>query len=1124
MSKVMSARRRTLLMFFLFVMFGALAVGYLLTFHLDTVRRIVQQQMLDAFGQNLQVGDIQVAFFPSPTLTLTDLQILESEQGEPVFHAARIQMDLSFLSVLQDEFVPKGLLIEEPKVYLRRNEEGQWNVETILQNQSAGSTSVGAFLTDYSLTIENGFVQVVDAFNNTPPETIELNRVALDISNLSARKPMDVLFSANLNDDDMSQLSFQGTISHVYDFFTTSQGTKEPSGPNVDVRTQIELNQSALMSFARIFHIQDLVPPHIGRMKVQSQIQYGPGLQGYELVLSDVIVISDAIDLQGQASISGLLAANPPTISATWSSAPIRMKKIIEMLPAYIIPDTVRNAIVDQSLDGTIEVVSATVSSSSRDDMGVGVSGEFKLSGGSFDLGKKWGVAEHVQGTVFVQPDRVQFQDIQGIYDSIPVSSGTANIEFRDTGPWLSTELQGTVPSKKLLEIVRTVFGWTDPDHAMAGFVGKSGSGKIKIRFAGPLDEPEHIALKHARYDPKQVTLRVPGIEGPLTNVSGTVTFSQHHVSFEPLKGVLGSSPIALQGTIKFQDSEVFDTLQFTGRIFDKDLAIQVGEYSTAIQTIMSGVADVVATISGPIDTPRIQIRWNLEELDINLGDVLHKEKNVPGTLNLDLKFEEGQRLHIHRMTLSLPSLSLSGHGLFDGNMKAPFTASITASPFDLSSLPPGLTVFNDELQKGTIEFSLNVDGKGNDWRQWNKNGWFALTKGALSVEGLNSPLSEVVLRVKFDRHVAEVKRLQFYMQDSQARLAGSIHNWETTPKVKFELLAPQFDIDLLIPKGDRSPVREALESIAATQTVEGKFEFRRAWYKDMKFQDLQGRLQIKNGIIGVDQIKGTIGSGKIQGRLLIHLPVKQPATVKTWINMKDVPFQPLETTFLSAENLSEHLVTGTLSVQGMVQGHGNDERGIFPTLNGELKILVKDGQIRRGTVIPKMLALMNLPALLQGKIDLQKEGYPFDTQSGTLTIKNGIMSSEDIIMDGPILRLTGAGTYDFVEDQLDLALVASPLGSYFKLLRKIPLFRLLLEGDQESIDMAVFNVKGPINDPVVKSLPLESLKTGLTGFAKLAFNVLKNTITLPKTILFPKNSQDSPSTLDDQSDDDQEF
>ena len=287
------------------------------------------------------------------------------------------------------------------------------------------------------------------------------------------------------------------------------------------------MNQSALVSLATIFRVQDLVPLHHGPMKVQSQIQYGPGIQGYELILSNLTLLSNEVNLQGEASVAGLLMPSPPTISATWSSTPIRIKKILEMVPAHLIPDTLQNAIVDQPLDGTIEVVSATVSSSSRDDMGVGVSGEFKLSGGSFDFGKKWGVAKQIQGTVFVQPDRVQAQDIQGIWGSIPVSSGAGNIEFRDTGPWLSTELQGIVPSKKLLKILRTVFGWDDQGHAMAGFVGEGGSGKIKIRFAGPLDEPENISFEKARYDAEHVTLRVPGIEGPLTNVSGTVTFSQ---------------------------------------------------------------------------------------------------------------------------------------------------------------------------------------------------------------------------------------------------------------------------------------------------------------------------------------------------------------------------------------------------------------------------------------------------------------------------------------------------------------------------------------------------------------------------------------------------------------------
>jgi len=315
MSDVMSARRRALLIFFLLVMFGALAVGYLLTFHLDTVRRAVQQQMMDAFGQNLLVGDIQVAFFPSPTLTLTNLQILEFKQGEPVFHAARIQVDLGVLSVLQDEFVPKSLMIEDPEIYLRRSEEGQWNIETVMQNQSDGSSGVGALLTDYTLNIENGRVHIVDAFENAPPESVEFSSVTLHISNLSARKPMDVLFSAILNHNEASQLSLQGTISDAQDFFATPQENETPSGPNVDVRTHVELNQSDLIQLTKLFHIPDMPPLHQGRVKAQSQIRFGPGIQGYDLVISNLVMLSDSIDLQGKASIAGLMTAIPPTMS-----------------------------------------------------------------------------------------------------------------------------------------------------------------------------------------------------------------------------------------------------------------------------------------------------------------------------------------------------------------------------------------------------------------------------------------------------------------------------------------------------------------------------------------------------------------------------------------------------------------------------------------------------------------------------------------------------------------------------------------------------------------------------------------------------------------------------------------
>jgi len=1095
------------------MMFGALAVGYLMTFHLDTIRRIVQQQMVDAFGQHLTVGDIQVAFFPSPRLTLIDLKILEPDEDRPIFHASQLQMDLSFLSVFQDELVPKGLKIENPKVYLRRNEYGQWNAEAVLQGQPSGANGVGAMLANYSLTINNGFIQVVDAFHSSQVETLELSQVELAVSNLSDSEPMDVLLSAHL-DNGGSQLSLEGTISEAKQLFSQTLKGETHSGPNVNLRTKVELDQSSLVKLAQIFHMEgQALGPH-GRMNVQGQLRYGPGPQGFELVLSDVILLSDAVDLRGQVSVAGFMTSSPPTISATWTSAPIGINNFLELVPAHVIPDKIHTAFIKHSLKGNIEVVSATLSGSNREDIGFSLTGEFRLTDASVNLGPPWGVAERIEGRLFIQPDQVEFKEMTATYDSIPVSASIGKIEFLEKGPWLSTELHGVVPSKKLIEILRTLFGWTNPNHAMAGFVGNNGRGNMVIRLAGPLRQPEHIALKQARYEPEQATIHFPGIQGPITNVTGTVTFSQNHVSFEPLHGVLGDNPVALQGTIKFQDAAIFDTLKLSGRITVSELVTQFSEFSTPIQDLMSGSAYLTTTISGPVGAPRIRTLWNLDELALDVGGALHKKRGVKGTLDAEIEFQQRERLNIHQATLSLPSLALSGQAAFDLRTNGSFTASLNASPFNLSSLPQGLTLLDGNLKKGTIEFAMTVDGQGDDWRQWNKKGWFALTKGNLRVDGLDSPMSDVFLRVNFDQHLADIKRLQFELEQSQANVSGVIKDWETHPKVKFKLTAPKFDLDLVIPKGERSPMRDALESISATHTIGGMMTFDHAWYKNMKFQELHGRLLIKNHVIGIDQISAKVEQGTVQGRVLINLPIKEPATVKTWINMQDVLLAPLQQIFFRKEFLDDHLITGTLSVQGMLEGHGKDDRGVYPTLNGELKVLMKDGRIRRGTIIPKMLTLMNLPALLQGKVDLNKEGYPFDTQAATVIIKNGLMTSTDIFMDGPILKLTGAGTYDLVDDQLDLAIAASPFGPYFTLLKKISLFRLLLEGEQKTVGMALFDVKGSIHDPVIKPLPLESFTNGLTGFAQLAFNVLKNTVALPKNILFPKNTSknDVPS------------
>ena len=74
-----------------------------------------------------------------------------------------------------------------------------------------------------------------------------------------------------------------------------------------------------------------------------------------------------------------------------------------------------------------------------------------------------------------------------------------------------------------------------------------------------------------------------------------------------------------------------------------------------------------------------------------------------------------------------------------------------------------------------------------------------------------------------------------------------------------------------------------------------------------------------------------------------------------------------------------------------------------MPTLNGELDVMIENGRVRRGTVLPKILKILNLPALLQDEVDFDRDGFPFDKVTSTLIIKEGIANSEDVVVDSQL-------------------------------------------------------------------------------------------------------------------------
>jgi len=141
---------------------------------------------------------------------------------------------------------------------------------------------------------------------------------------------------------------------------------------------------------------------------------------------------------------------------------------------------------------------------------------------------------------------------------------------------------------------------------------------------------------------------------------------------------------------------------------------------------------------------------------------------------------------------------------------------------------------------------------------------------------------------------------------------------------------------------------------------------------------------------------------------------------------------------------------------------------------------------------------------VLQGKVDLEKEGLPYNRITATVTVRDGLFETENLIIDSPIIKVTAAGNYDLPTDQLDMVWAVSPFGSYSQFLKTIPLFGRLFAGERKGFATAMFSVKGAIEDPETTYLPMKSFAVGLTGLGQLAFDLLKNTVTLPIDLMTP--------------------
>jgi len=1060
------------------------------------LKEFVLGQLEESLGRKIEVRHVKLVIFPSIRVELSQVTIHDPHSDQVMLTAKRVDLVLRLLPLLRKQIAGKRLLIEEPTLTLRRNEAGHWNVLGGLGEQAETDQhtmdAMARMLMIREARLVNGAITVVDAARPDGVHSLKLEQVDVTLLIHPERAVADLHVSATASGaPGRAVVSLDGEVRQAEQPVSLTGQT--PTAPAMLFQFDGRLNAVDLniREAAEFLGPRPLPDRLQGALTLQSSIHVMPGVAGYDLVLSDMSARLNDMALAGKANLAGLMTSQP-TFSVTLSSSLVSLSQLLTTVPAEWIDPQMSAWLIDRQVDGKVQVMNATLTGSASAEAPLSVTGEFRIQEAQGLIGQDRVVAKDLEAVLLVEPGRMRIDNVTGSYGAIQMTDGKAVVSFLEAGPWLELEVTGEMAASHLLEFLARTMKAERLTQVVAGARDVDGMAQPTFRLVGPLNQPGGITFAGGEITVHSVSLTHAALPERLTGLQGRFILADGSTQFEQVTGHLGDITVQVQGAITGGDTSAFQELSVRARGDAAHMASLVSG-GAAPSSSFEGFIEAAVTLSGSTVTPHLRGDVVFDESKLILPVLGEKPVGAPATVAFEGDVTRADAVTVNRMELILPSIRIPAKGVMRLGDPFGLNASVTTGALSLSRLPEWIS--KGGFEAGNIEVSLDVKGKGKDWHAWRITGWMALTNG-LMAGSADGPIEDLYARVKLVRNGAEIKRLSFKIHDNDVALEATVRNWTAKPVITGKIESNQLDLNLLVPKGEQSPMREFLENLAATSRVTMAASIARGHYKHMKFGAMSARVNIQDGVLDIDRISGESAHGHVAGRLVTKLAKTTPIEMEVSFRTTGVPVNDL------LRFTDEHVngMTGDMRLSGSIRGHGRNPHGVYPSLNGKAEVLLEKGHILKSNerAVWKVIGLLNLPAVLQGKIDLEKEGLPYNKISGTVVIQNGVFQTENIIIDSPILKITAAGNYDLPTDQLDVVMAVSPFGAYSQFLKTIPLFGRILAGERKGLATAMFAVKGTVEDPEVTYMPVKSFASGLSGLAQLAVDVLTNTLTLP--------------------------
>ncbi len=509
-----------------------------------------------------------------------------------------------------------------------------------------------------------------------------------------------------------------------------------------------------------------------------------------------------------------------------------------------------------------------------------------------------------------------------------------------------------------------------------------------------------NMDLQAALFDSRAPNIQVTGSFGPL----GAEV--QDPLADSTLDVVVTLGPLALERVRQFDP---------VGEHLPPDLSVE-GPISVTVRA--SGRPNNMA-LTGQVEATDSALRF---------GELFNKPTGNVFALSTQARLTP-QAAAFQELTLSLHTLILtvSGNVGFDATPSLDLT--IDSNRAELAELHSFLPLLQDYGMAGSFETHLQVSGPLTTEQFPQLTGTLSLQDGSATPEQLPKPLTDIQAAVTLTGQRAELTKTTARIGESVLQLEAQVEQFQPL-RVAYELHAPVLKMADIQPQASE----DRLEAVSATGRVwlqngdlrhAGQLSSKQGHVAQVYYTDLQLDSSVADQVAKIDSFKLHAFEGRLDGSGQYNFGADPPRMAVT----TQVDAVNLTEFFRSGLALTDPPVQGAASLDFTLSGSGHTWDALKPTLHGQGKAEITDGELREFNLAEGVLSgLTGVPGLSLVLPQRLRDKYPevfasphteFDEFASQFSLGNGKINLDRLHIAARDFRTQAAGWMDF-EQQVD--------------------------------------------------------------------------------------------------------